>query len=82
MTAGGFSGAKRWVRWAEGMRGEYMVRWRRVRSLILSRLLASGRRMREKARKKRRKKKHTKETKVAGVNDSLCVYFASEVVET
>lgn len=57
-----------------------MVRWRRVRSLILSRLLASGQRIREEKRKKR-KKKHTKETKVASVNNSLCVYFASEVVE-
>ena len=31
--------------------------------------------------KRKRKKKHTKETKVASVNDSLCVYFASKVVE-
>ena len=35
----------------------------------------------ERDNKSKKKKKHTKETKVASVNDSLCVYFASEVVE-
>ena len=38
MTEGGFSGASRWFRCAAGIRGEYIVRWRRVLSLILSRL--------------------------------------------
>ena len=41
MVAGVLSGDKRWLRWAVAMRGEYIVRWRRVRSLILSRLLLS-----------------------------------------
>ena len=38
MVEGGFSGARRWFRCAAGIRGEYIVRWRSVLSLILSRL--------------------------------------------
>ena len=38
MVEGRFSGASRWFRWAAGMRGEYIVRWRSVLSLILSKL--------------------------------------------
>jgi len=38
IVEGGFSGARRWFRWAAGIRGEYIVRWRSVLSLILSRL--------------------------------------------
>jgi hypothetical protein len=38
MAEGGFSGASRWFRCAAGIRGEYMVRWRSVLSLTLSRL--------------------------------------------
>lgn len=41
ITEGGFSGASKCVRWADAMSGEYIVRWRRVLSLILSRELAS-----------------------------------------
>lgn len=42
ITVGGFSGARRCVRCAEGMRGEYIVRCRSVLSLMRSRLDASG----------------------------------------
>lgn len=42
ITEGGFSGARRWLRCAVGMSGEYIVRWRSVLSLILSRLDASA----------------------------------------
>ena len=38
MAEGGFSGASRWFRCAAGIRGEYIVRWRSVLSLTLSRL--------------------------------------------
>ena len=37
----GLSAESRCVRWACGMRGEYWVTWRRVRSVIRSRLFAS-----------------------------------------
>ena len=41
IVEGGFSGARRWFRCAAGIRGEYIVRWRSVLSLILSRLVDS-----------------------------------------
>lgn len=42
MEAGVFSFERRWLRWALGMRGEYIVRWRSVRSWMRSILDASG----------------------------------------
>lgn len=79
MTEGGFSGASRCVRCAEGISGEYIVRWRSVRSLILSRLLASTK---SQKRKQSRGNRRTEEAKVTGMDYCLCVCLACKVVES
>jgi hypothetical protein len=61
------------------MRGEYMVRWRSVRSLILSRLVASGREL--VGYGEGNDEQRTEETKVAGVDDGTGVDLTGEVVE-
>lgn len=62
------------------MSGEYIVRWRRVRSFILSRLEASA------AASVSQGGAAiivvlTKEAKVSGMNDSRCIRLSREVVE-
>ena len=42
IVEGGFSGESKWWRCALDIRGEYMVKWRRVRSCMRSILVASG----------------------------------------
>lgn len=79
MREGGLSGDRRWVRCADGINGEYIVMWRRVLSLMRSRLLDSGERL---ATQKTRRRVSTEETKVASVDNCMGVCFACEIIES
>ena len=83
MTDGGFSGASKCVRCADGMRGEYIVRWRSVLSLMRSRLDASagGKQIIRVGSKVRMYKLRTKEAKVSSMDDCTRIGLPGEVIQ-